>query len=435
MISKKSAQFMRKRKFYLALPMLVLPFITLAFWSMGGGKTTNETIDKPSTGLNLQLPDAQLKNDQSSDKLSFYSEADKDSIKHQEELRNDPYYHDDTSINALQIISQSNAASSRYLTEGRNNNYSLYNNEGIDANEKKVYKKIDELKRQINHTDDSQSVTQNSLESSNNNSSNEQFSKQIDKLQNMMQVMNDKQENDPEMEQLNTMLNKIMDIQHPERIKDSIKEKSIRNKQEVFPVEIFDKNNNISLIQSDRTPDTMIKKQSSHNAFYDLNNNSGNEVSSGHAIEAVIHETQTVVSGSTVKLRITNDIYIDGILIRKNNFIYGTASLENDRLGIHVNSVRYENNLLPVALEVYDLDGLPGIYIPGSVSRDVAKSSAEQGLQNVELSTINPSIAAQATSAGIQATKSLLTKKVKLVKVTLQAGYKVLLKDNNKNNN
>ena len=132
---------MRKRKFYLALPMLVLPFITLAFWALGGGKTPNETIDKQSTGLNLQLPDAQLKNDKSSYKFSFYSEADKDSIKHQEELRNDPYYHDDTSINDLQIITQSNAASSRYLTEGYNSNHSLYNNDGIDASEKKVYKK------------------------------------------------------------------------------------------------------------------------------------------------------------------------------------------------------------------------------------------------------------------------------------------------------
>jgi conjugative transposon TraM protein len=179
----------------------------------------------------------------------------------------------------------------------------------------------------------------------------------------------------------------------------------------------------------------MIKRQFSHNAFYDLNNKSGNELSTGRAIEAVIHETQTVVSGSTVKLRLTDDIYVNGILIPRNNFIYGTASLQNDRLGISINSVRYENNLSPVALEVYDLDGLAGIYIPGSVSRDVAKSSAEQGLQNVELSTLNPSLATQATSAGIQATKSLLTKKVKLVKVTLQAGYKVLLKDNNKNNN
>ncbi|MGI8582345.1 MAG: conjugative transposon protein TraM, partial [Chitinophagaceae bacterium] len=137
--------------------------------------------------------------------------------------------------------------------------------------------------------------------------------------------------------------------------------------------------------------------------------------------------------GSTVKLRLTTDIYINGILIPKGNFIYGTASLENERLAITITSVRYQNNLLPVALQVYDMDGLPGIYIPCSISRDVAKESTEKSLQGVELTTLDPSVAAQLTGAGIAAAKNLLSKKTKLIKVTLKAGYKILLKDNNNN--
>ena len=42
---------------------------------------------------------------------------------------------------------------------------------------------------------------------------------------------------------------------------------------------------------------------------------------------------------------------------------------------------------------------------------------------------------AQATTAGIQAAKGLLSKKIKLVKVTVKAGYRVLLKDGNKHEN
>ena len=82
---------------------------------------------------------------------------------------------------------------------------------------------------------------------------------------------------------------------------------------------------------------------------------------------------------------------------------------------------------------MYDLDGIAGIHIPGSISRDVAKQSSEQGLQNIELTMLDPSLAVQAANTGIQTAKSLLSKKVKLVKVTLKAGYKILLKDNNKN--
>jgi hypothetical protein len=44
---------------------------------------------------------------------------------------------------------------------------------------------------------------------------------------------------------------------------------------------------------------------------------------------------------------------------------------------------------------------------------------------------MDPSLKAQAASEGIRAAKSLLSKKVKQVKVTLKAGYQVLLRDGN----
>jgi len=49
----------------------------------------------------------------------------------------------------------------------------------------------------------------------------------------------------------------------------------------------------------------------------------------------------------------------------------------------------------------------------------------------MELSTMDPSLKAQAAAAGINATKNLLSKKARLVKVMVKAGYRVLLKDQN----
>lgn len=420
-MNKRSAQFLRKRKFYVALPLLVLPFVTLAFWAMGGGRETSDGV-KPATGLNLQLPDATLKDDKSFDKLSFYNMADKDSLKHIEDLKNDPNYRPepDTVLHVLELTNKP----APYPSENKGVIQSPFNN-SLDANEQRVYKKIGELKQQINTPVQNIAPYQNTAQSNG-----EQFTKQVDKLQGMMQTMNDKPGKDTEMEQLGNMLDKIIDIQHPDRIKE-MKEKSAKNKQQVFAVEAAGKNEGISLLQS-RSIDTGKRKV--HNSFFDMDNNGGKEVDGDRAIEAVVHETQSVVSGSTVKLRLANDVYVAGILIPKGNFIYGIASLENERLLINVNTVRYNNNLLPVALQVYDIDGLAGIYIPGSVSRDVAKQSTEQGLQKIELTTLDPSIVAQAANTGIQAAKTLLTKKAKLVTVTLKAGYNILLKDNNKNN-
>ena len=392
---------LRKRKFYLVLPLLALPFVTLAFWALGGGKTSDEV--KPATGLNLQLPDAKLKDDKNLDKLSFYNQADRDSAKREEALRNDPNFRvqPDTAMNVLQMIPQTSVVGN------------------VDANEKKIYSKINGLNKQISQSN--KSSTEDSPEIS--NTINKDFSGQVDKLQNMMKVMTEKNGSDSETIQLNGMMDKILDIQHPERVKEKIKEKSITNKTQVFAVESSVPDNNISLMQSQKLRD--------HNSFYDDNSTASD--SSDNAIEAVVHETQTIVTGSTVKLRLTTNIYINGILIPKSNFIYGTASLENERLAIIISSVRYQNNLLLVALEVYDMDGLPGIYIPGSISRDVAKESAEKSLQGIDVTTLDPSVAAQVTGAGITAAKNLLSKKAKLVKVTLKAGYKILLKDNNKN--
>lgn len=74
------------------------------------------------------------------------------------------------------------------------------------------------------------------------------------------------------------------------------------------------------------------------------------------------------------------------------------------------------------------MDGLPGIFVPGSINRDAAKGAVDNNLQLVEMTSMNPSLKAQAAATGISAAKNLLSRKVKQVKVTVKSGYKVLLK-------
>ena len=78
----QSPKMLRQRKFLLVLPLLVLPFMTLMFWSLGGGKVEN-TEAQPLTnkGFNMDLPDAYLKDDKPLDKMSYYDKAASDSAK------------------------------------------------------------------------------------------------------------------------------------------------------------------------------------------------------------------------------------------------------------------------------------------------------------------------------------------------------------------
>ena len=164
------------------------------------------------------------------------------------------------------------------------------------------------------------------------------------------------------------------------------------------------------------------------NGFYGLDEESLTS-QEDNAIPAVIHDTQELVAGSTVKLRLTNDIFINGQLIPKDHFIYGTAAINEERLTVSINSIRSGNSLFPVAMSVYDLDGMEGLYIPGAIERDAAKQSSEQALQNMQFMSMDQTLAAQAAGAGVEAAKGLFSKKAKLIKVTVKAGYQVLLKD------
>jgi conjugative transposon TraM protein len=254
----------------------------------------------------------------------------------------------------------------------------------------------------------------------------------------MMQSMNQQEGEDPELKQLNGMLEKILDIQHPDRVQEKIRQTSETQKGQAFAVSASRKEIPVSLLEY--TTDGRIAtnspsiNQSQQNGFYSLDE-SGLTDGTQNAIQAVIHETQTLVAGSTVKLRLINDVYINGKLIPKDNFLFGEAKLNGERLDIEISGVRYQNSLFPVQLSVYDMDGMNGIYIPGAITRDVAKQSADRTLQGIGLTTLDPSLGAQAASAGIEAARDMISKKVKLVKVTVKAGYQVLLMDEKQKQN
>src|SRR3954463_4021298 len=89
---KRTQKFIEQRKFLMVAPLLVLPFITLTFWALGGGSgTPAETHTEQLRGLNLDLPPAHF-NPEQLDKLSLYETARRDSMKFQEARDNDPYF-------------------------------------------------------------------------------------------------------------------------------------------------------------------------------------------------------------------------------------------------------------------------------------------------------------------------------------------------------
>jgi len=394
----------KKRKMLLLLPVLVIPFLTLAFYAMGGGHGRTEKVVSEN-GLNLQLPEANLKEEKLLDKLSFYDKAAKDSAKMQEWMRSDPYYKAQMSMpevttDELEQLTQTTAA--KY---NQRLNPSPYEQTGRKP-EDEVMQKLTLLQSELNKQT---TTTYKEAEPSGYNRSSPELSGDMDRLEAMMNMMSTGAGEDPEIKQLSTVMDKILDVQHPSRVKERMKETSLKQSFNALTV---------SAISTDVT---------TANGFYGVDK----ELSdiSSNAIEAVVNENQVLVSGSVIKLRLLQDVYVHDQRIPSGTFVFGIAGLNGERLQIEINSIRRGSSLFPVKMDVHDMDGLAGIHIPGAITRDVAKQSADNSLQMMELTTLDPSLKAQATAAGISTAKSLLSRKVKLVKVMVKAGYKVLLKD------
>lgn len=99
-----SQKYLRHRKFMTVLPLLALPFLTMMFWALGGGK--NEYLQNIDTekffGLNLNLPGAYFK-EEKFDKLSLYQKVKRDSLKLMQAKRNDPYFELNTINKPVQV--------------------------------------------------------------------------------------------------------------------------------------------------------------------------------------------------------------------------------------------------------------------------------------------------------------------------------------------
>ncbi len=419
MQNRHSVKFLKRRKFMLVLPLLTLPFVTMVFWIMGGGSANATSQKTTATGLNLDLPDAKLLEEKNKNKLSFYDQAQQDSNRIRQEMLNDPYFKNrlDTVTIPMNISNEQTSFSG----SGNLNPFPHSSTVAGNSTESKIYEKLTVLNKALQNNSTKSELKQNISTPSQGD-----LSEDMSKLESMMQLMNEKGGDDPEMKELNGMLDKILDIQHPERVKSREKESPVEEKTKVLSVGQPNKNRNASYFGNNG-------KNASENksSFYGEAFNESFSAAS-NTIEAVIHQTQTITTGSTVKLRLLADIEINGRVVTKGSFIYGIASVDKERLLIHVPGIRQASDIVPVSLEVYDMDGLAGIYIPGSMSRDVMKSSAEQSIQSIDLMNFDPSLKAQAAAAGIQTAKSLLSRKAKLVKVTLKAGYKILLKEEKK---
>jgi conjugative transposon TraM protein len=422
-------KFLQQRKFYTFLPLLVLPFLTLLFWVIISRNKAGVAPGKDHKGLILSLPEAFFKDDKNFDKLSYYQKSAADSARLRDLIEKDPYYQDTllaSKAGPLGVpLKDLNGPGKKRRTSG-----SVSGTDRTDDPDQQVHAKLKELDKVLSETSHPKFDNENPAKAKGDNKS---LRPEMARLEQMMAGIDAEEpveEEDPEMTELNGMLDKIMQIQNPALAEEKLTEQSMANGKQVFPVLAAAEHVNYTLLASAST-DSLNAPQTAlltANGFYALNDNEL-AVTTQNAIEAVIDQNQTLVTGTTIKLRLATDVFIAGNRVLAGSFLYGKVSLNQERLRVDIEGIRLNNSLFPVKLSVYDLDGIEGIYIPGALSREVGKQSSDRVIQSVSVPIIDPSVGAQAASAGIEVAKTFLGRKAKLIQVSVKAGYRVLLKD------
>lgn len=103
-------------------------------------------------------------------------------------------------------------------------------------------------------------------------------------------------------------------------------------------------------------------------------------------IKVVIDENVTGYAGSRIRLRLLDDIKAGSYLIPKDTYLYALISgFSGQRVLLSVSSILFDGKLLPVKLDVYDLDGLEGLYVPESSFRDFTKDLGNNTIQGVTI--------------------------------------------------
>lgn len=210
--------------------------------------------------------------------------------------------------------------------------------------------------------------------------------KEVDKLESLMKNMSSAKDRDPEMEQLGSMMDKLLALQNPALAGALLK----------------------PAVGDALVPDSLFK-----------------------AVPAEVTVSQRIKQGSVVELRLLDTLVVSGQFIFPGQLVYGLASFTNQRLNLEIKNIRLGTSIVPVNLTVFDRrDGMAGINAPEALVRDavtggISSASGSIGITGFDLGT-------QLAGAGIDAARSLLNKKMSRLRQRLVAGYPLLLRDNSR---
>lgn len=102
-----------------------------------------------------------------------------------------------------------------------------------------------------------------------------------------------------------------------------------------------------------------------------------NDTEDDKTIKIVINGTQKVRNGQRATFRLSQDAFIEGILVKKNTLVSGICKFEDYRVNIKVTSIRNGKDIIFTDFTIYGMDGLSGIPVDSDTSLNGVRNKAK----------------------------------------------------------
>ncbi|HCY40169.1 MAG TPA: hypothetical protein DHV48_02260 [Prolixibacteraceae bacterium] len=387
--------YLKRNKPLLFLPLVLIPFVVLIFYVLGGGEKKEKEEQKQkeqqvAKGANYTLPDAD-KSVAIYDKMDNYSAQKAVTSTHDYNITGEP-------DSIPEEIVEEEAMTEEQLLSGRKN---LYQNDPVPELNADVSTDL------MSHIRQKERTVREDLE----NSQAEAKSKNEDFDSN--QGGKDKRDS------------------NDQKGSSAIAPTGIEELDKVF-------RQNSRLAKQNDSLNIRLQETSAKNEKLEAEKNKRSTLEKGGksgfkpkdtavpVIEAEVYETTTVLTGNRVKLRLLEEAWLNGVKIPANTFLYGICEVTNERLQIEVMQIPVGEKFVPVEVTVCDLDGLPGLYVPDNASRKVAKEVGSSANTSSMFGVSNNPLTYMGMQAADRTAQSLL-KMIRIKKVTIKKNTLVYL--------
>lgn len=150
-------------------------------------------------------------------------------------------------------------------------------------------------------------------------------------------------------------------------------------------------------------------------------------------ITAIVDQDIKGYAGSRLRIRLLEDMMAGSFLIKKGTYIYAEISgFSGQRVNLTVTSIMNGQHILPVRLEVYDHDGLRGLYVPASAFREFTRDlggNASQGITLQQAAENNSQLVMSMVQKMFQSTSTAVSKMIRQNRAKIKYNTMVYLID------